>query len=192
MRILFIVLILIAANTLYAKNYMFYFGGGRSKVEIYSEKLPNQHVFDVIKTCDFAVLSGDAPGLVPQFNRWANKEKVPWINVGYINDIAVFGPMVIPDVTGCTHCQDLVAVAQNNNNNWSEVLNQINRHTQAPSIGPVNMLAASMASLDILKYLGEFGQIKSLNKRVGLWTHDFHIEEQDCSKNPNCRVCGHE
>lgn len=39
-------------------------------------------------------------------------------------------------------------------------------------------------------YLGGYGSIKSLNKRIGLWTHDLRFEIQDCRRNPDCRICG--
>jgi hypothetical protein len=51
-------------------------------------------------------------------------------------------------------------------------------------------MASSFAALDILKFLGNFGQIHSLNMRIGIWSHDLHIEKQDYSINPGCEVCG--
>ena len=45
------------------------------------------------------------------------------------------------------------------------------------------MMAASLASLDILRFLGDFGEIQSLNTRIGLWSHDYQL-------NPECKTCG--
>ena len=67
---------------------------------------------------------------------------------------------------------------------------EINNGYQAPSTGPINMMASSFAALDILKFWGDFGQIQSLNTRIGIWSHDLHIEKQDYSLNPLCEICG--
>lgn len=136
---------------------------------------------------DLIVLSADKPStLVFWINDYAIRKRVPFINVGYVEDIAVWGPFVIPQKTGCFRCQSIVSKEKSLNN---ISLSDINSHYQAPSIGPINMIASSLASLDILRYLGEFGSIQSLNKRYGLWTHDLHFQTQNCEKNANCPTC---
>ena len=75
------------------------------------------------------------------------------------------------------------------NNSLEEKMLRINSNHQAPSNPAVNMLASSLGLLDIIKYLGDFGQIHSKNKRFGLWTHSMEIETQDCSLNPSCKFC---
>ncbi|MBA2727898.1 MAG: hypothetical protein H0U49_06985 [Parachlamydiaceae bacterium] len=75
--------------------------------------------------------------------------------------------------------------------NWYDVEAEM---LQAPGIERkmthIRPMASSFASLDILKLLGNFGQIQSLNTRIGIWSHDLHIEKQDYSLNPSCEVCG--
>lgn len=139
---------------------------------------------NLLSNCDFIVLSGDSKNLPFIINKFAVERKIPFINVGYIQDIAVWGPLVVPGETGCLEC------GKGNFTEQSDLrITKINGNYQAPSIGPVNMIAASHASLDIIKFIGGFGEVKSLNKRVGIWTHNLTIQEQIFSKNSECRVC---
>lgn len=142
-----------------------------------------------INGADFAVLSADSEGLISYVNEYCIQNNMPYINIGYVNDIAVWGPMVIPGVTGCFYCHTLVANSSPKDEMY-HYLATINNEYQAPSTAGINMLASSNALMDIIKYLGDFGDIHSINKRIGLWTHNLSIEEQNCSKNPNCKVCG--
>jgi molybdopterin/thiamine biosynthesis adenylyltransferase len=140
------------------------------------------------KECDLIIVSADKGGVVNHVNQFCIENNVNYINVGYVNDIAVWGPLVIPGKTGCYACGDVEA-GESKDENLQQLLSRINQEYQAPSIGPVNMLASSLASLDIVKHLTGMPDIHSLNKRVGLWTNTLKFETQDCSKNPNCRVC---
>lgn len=138
---------------------------------------------------DLLVISADSPGLVLQLNDICVRRRVPFINVGYVEDIAVWGPFVIPGITGCCACRPLVYQKTIADAELAMRMRVINSWYQAPSIGPINMMAAAMASLDILKYLGGFGQIHTENTRIGLWTHDLHLERKPCMRNPDCVVC---
>jgi len=152
------------------------------KIEDFNTELPK---------CDLAIISADSLGLVDKFNTYAVENNIPYLNVGYVQDIAVWGPFVIPGKTSCMACQKLVSTApyKENQEYWKSI-RTINSRSQAPSIGGINMLAASFAVLDALKFLGEYGYISSLNRRVGLWTHNLKIEFQTCIRNTNCPVCG--
>jgi hypothetical protein len=98
--------------------------------------------------------------------------------------------MFIPGKTGCLFCQSNLI----NNNNLELKLQQsilkINKCYQAPSNGPLNMLSSSLALIDIKKFLGKYGDVMSINQRLGVWTHNFSFQKQDCTKNPNCHICG--
>ena len=136
------------------------------------------------------MVSGDQGEVLDLINIFAVENDIPFINVGYIEDIAVWGPLVIPGKSGCYQCKqhwvNFKDVSQEQINKCKE----INVGYQAPSSGAINMMASSFAALDVLKFLGNFGQIQSLNKRLGVWSHDLHIEKQDYSLNPFCKVCG--
>lgn len=152
------------------------------RIESFDEELP---------LCDLAIISADSVGIVDEFNKYAVKNNIPFLNVGYVQDIAVWGPFVIPGKTGCMACHKLVSTTPSSDAKeiWNSIIS-INKRSQAPSIGEINMLSASFAVLDSLRFLGGYGEIVSLNRRVGLWTHNMKLEFQGCTKNINCPVCG--
>ena len=141
---------------------------------------------------DLIVMSADKPDqLIFWVNKFCVERGIPYINIGYVQDIAIWGPMVIPGKTGCFQCQSILANQKIDREELLTLLGEIRFSYQAPSSGPINALASGGALIDILKYLGGFGLIASLNRRIGIWTDDLRIEIQDCSRNPECKVCSH-
>lgn len=179
---------------------------GQSKVEILARELKkrnpdteialqNSYINQYEDLCayenvDLIILSADADDIAGWVNKFSFEKNVPFLNVGYIEDIAVWGPFVIPGRSGCLACQDIIAAASGLETESLNALKEINRNYQAPSIGPTNMASAALATLDVIKFLGAFGEIQSLNRRVGIWTHDLRLEFQSCEQNTNCKVCG--
>lgn len=160
------------------------------KINIIDELINSKEKIATIPECDVIIVSGDSENLIYYINEVCYERKIPFINVGYIQDISVWGPFIIPNKTACFLCFAKKYIS--NSKPDSELINiqkNINKHYQAPSIGPVNMLSGAMASLDILKFLGGFGDISSLNKRMGIWTHDLHIEEQYYIHEQDCQIC---
>ena len=139
---------------------------------------------------DLIVLSADSPNLIRHVNEYAVRTRTPYINIGYVQDIAVWGPFVIPGKTGCFACQSIVAGTEGLSPSFKEKIQKINAVYQAPSFGPINLMASSYGLLDIFRFLGKFGEIQSLNKRIGFWTHNHKFEIQDCAYNPDCKICG--
>ncbi len=158
-------------------------------VDIVDTPLRKDEDFASIPDCDLIVVSADSGGLMPRLNAHAVRRKIAYVDVGFVQDVAVWGPFVIPGRTGCHACHSLVATEPKPGDLAWSLIREINGRYQAPAFGAVNMASASHASLDCLRYLGGFGQIQSLNQRVGIWTHDLHIETQPCPRNPACSVC---
>lgn len=161
------------------------------KIHCINEKFDTLEKFKQLPDCDLVVISGDSFGICDVTNAWSFAQRIPFINVGYIQDIAVWGPFIIPGVTGCYQC-----FAQHNLSHQSEndividKLKEINRGYQAPSIGAVNMLAAAHATLDILRYLtGNFDAISTLGNRKGVWTHNLLTQTQTYKPRPDCSIC---
>lgn len=163
---------------------------GRLAVEVMQSPLKSDADFFSIPDCTLIVVSDSNGGLVARLNKHAVGRRIPYIDVGYVQDVAVWGPLVIPGETGCLACHSLVATEPKPGDLAWSLIREINGRYQAPAFGPVNLAAASHASLDILRFLGGFGEIQALNQRVGIWTHDLHIETQACPRNPACPVCG--
>lgn len=145
---------------------------------------------DALPSADLLVLSADAPGLADLVNGYCVETGLDWLNICYVNDIAVWGPLVVPGETGCWSCHRLVARGFPGDNHLNAMVARINRRYQAPSCGPTNMLSASLASSDVLKHLGGFGVPQSLNRRIGVWTHELYLDQQTCNRNPACPTCG--
>lgn len=166
-----------------------------SEVEIhsFSEQISSEaqlhHIVTQAGGVDLFILSADGGDVLEIVNSYCLKNGVSFLNVGYIEDIAVYGPFVIPGKTGCLFCQDVVADMGEGWSTLKDDLIQINKSYQAPSVGPINMVAGALASLDAIKYLGQFGEIQCLNRRVGLWTMPLELEFQNSQKNANCRHC---
>lgn len=180
---------------------------GKFKVDVLKESLEKRASFCQVKTvkrrvgqkeefetilpenADLIIVSADYTKLMPWINEWSVKNKVPYVNVGYVNDVAVWGPFVIPGKTSCWQCHQMIA-NEKANEEITEVIKIMNSRSQAPSNGPVNMLSSSLASLDCLRYLASFGEIQSINHRIGLWSHNLVFEKQYYPKNKNCCACG--
>lgn len=162
-------------------------------VESYVTQLHTADQFKKLPQTDLLVISGDSSGICHTANDCCFETGVPFINIGYIQDIAVWGPLIIPRETPCYRCFAKTNISDKPfpKPGYQKKIGQINQHYQAPSIGPVNMLAASLASLDVLKFLGGFGNIHAKERRVGLWTHDLHLEYQNYHRDPGCPVCAH-
>ncbi len=148
----------------------------------------SQEKIKQLPACDLIVASGDSDNICIYLNKYSFSNKIPFVNVGYIQDIACWGPFIIPGKTSCFECFSCNNIA-NQENELQFLIEGINKGYKAPSFGGINMLAAASATLDIIKYLGEFGEIQSLNKRVGIWTDTLKIEYQTYQQNPECTLC---
>lgn len=159
------------------------------KITEFKEFIDEKNI-SCLNKANFILISGDQENVLDLINAFAVEHDIPFMNVGYVEDIAVWGPLVIPGKSGCYQCKQHLVNFDDLTQYQINKCKEINTGYQAPSTGPVNMMASSFAALDILKFLGNFGQIQSLNTRIGIWSHDLHIEKQDYSLNPSCEVCG--
>jgi len=141
---------------------------------------------------DLLILSADQPlELIYWVNRLCAERRAPFINVGYIYDRALWGPLVIPGETGCFECRTLIRADIQEDDKLIARLHRLNAHFQPPSTGPINSLAAGGALTDSIKFLIGCEKIGSKNNRVLLNTSDMSIEKIDASFNQDCAVCGH-
>ncbi len=140
---------------------------------------------------DLIVLSADYP---PEILYWTNRfcveNMVPFVNVGYYNDISMLGPFVIPSETACIGCMQEESDTDSGDTLKDE-LDIIHKYYKTASFPTVNAVASSMALNDIFKFLGEYGEISSINKRIGIYPLIPKIEEQLFERKMNCKICGH-
>jgi len=141
---------------------------------------------------DIWIISADEPYyLVPWLNEWCVKNGQAYINAGYVNDIAVFGPLYIPGETGCYACNSSVGdLPEMSDNKIEEACRAINNNFKVATFPPVNALSSALCANDVLKFLGGYGQPLSVNRRVGIWSDRLFTEERTLTKNEKCIVCG--
>ncbi len=135
------------------------------------------------------VVSADGPGIVGHVSDHCVLKKIPFINVGYVNDIAAWGPFYIPGNPGCHRCLPL-ASKRTKNQETNILIRSINDRYQPPSTAPINMMASAFASNDILLFLSRSnGMLNSLGKRVGISPADLIVREipTTSSKDGKCK-----
>ena len=54
----------------------------------------------------------------------------------------------------------------------------------------VSNLTSTINEDHLKEIFSNFGQIQSLNTRIGIWSHNLHIEKQDYNLNDTCKICG--
>lgn len=146
-------------------------------------------LLNIIGKVDLIVLSADSSDCMPLVNAYCTKNEIAYLNICYVQDIPVWGPFYIPGKTGCFSCQNNLASSECNNNELSRIIDEINNKAQPPSNAGINMLASSLGFLDILKFLGEFGDILTSNTRIGLMTQNLTVTRQNYEPNKSCKIC---
>lgn len=180
---------------------------GKSKVEVLKKKIEERNsevkvstvdlristyadLEKLPKDIDLIVLSADGKteemgSVVFLVNKFCIENKIPFINVGYIEDIAVWGPLVVPGITACQNCERAALLGTQDETFLREVAS-INGTYQSPSSSPVNAIASSAAMADVLRFLGGYGEVASLDKRLAIRTDTFEKLEMPFHKNQDC------
>lgn len=168
---------------------------GKKKVDVLEKKLMalnakiniRKHATKINSTSDLAafeqndliVVSADKPAnIILMVNEYSKTSGVAFINVGYIQDIGVYGPLVTSGKSD-TFSQGLKKyVHQKNAHVYSDEIQHLNKDLQAPSFGPLNMLVTGFAASEILKYLGGIQAFNSLHHRIGIYPEQLMFEKQ--------------
>ncbi|MPQ69873.1 MULTISPECIES: ThiF family adenylyltransferase [unclassified Pseudomonas] len=162
------------------------------RVNVIDRMIQDKADLDALPGRDLFVVSADSFALLPLINQYCLEAGVPYLSVGYMNDISVYGPFVIPGETGCLNCGVLrLGIGQGYCERLNVKLQTLNRRFKSATFPPVNAAAAALASSDVLKYLGKIGSLASKDKRIGLHDSSMVIETQDFSANPECELCAH-
>jgi molybdopterin/thiamine biosynthesis adenylyltransferase len=154
----------------------------------YKIKIEKEQDLSLIKNTNIIILSADSWNITNIVNAFCIKNNFPFILVGYMADLAIFGPFVIPKQTSCLACNE------NNSSNIEQIeplIENINNKFQNPSFGPLNLLSVSLASFEIIKFLThQLDIMLSLNKKVGINGMTLELLTLELSKNPQCSTCG--
>jgi molybdopterin/thiamine biosynthesis adenylyltransferase len=160
------------------------------KIETIEDRMQVGHIPKGLFAADLIVLSADeSADLIHFCNAQFVANGLPYINVGYVGDIATFGPFYIPGKTGCFACGNLITQESSIPFDARDFVEQINQGAKAPSFGPVNGIAAAYAALDAIRFLGKLGEPLAANQRVGIHTTSLRIQFQECQRHNGCEVC---
>ena len=136
------------------------------------------------------ILAGDNYAALVATTKAAVQYQIPFLNIGYLNDISGIGPFYIPNISACPFCHQAFGVESDDPNDM-ENIQQINSKNQAPSSFVNNAFASSMGIMDIINYLsGDYAKINSLNKRVGISNQTFTKQVIQTSLDENCKYSG--
>lgn len=142
---------------------------------------------------DLIILSADKPeNIVFWTNDFCVKNKIAFINVGYVEDWVSFGPFFIPDQTSCYRCGQLIAKNEGLDLGGLKIVEKINSRYQVPSSPSTNTISAGMALNDIILYLGGISFPVSANTKQFYLPNTFELKSISISRNPDCEVCGKE
>ncbi|WP_273788223.1 HesA/MoeB/ThiF family protein [Bartonella grahamii] len=165
-----------------------------SQIEVHELQMLITEKEDInqLPKADLWIISADSPvRLGLWINEWCVKNKQAYINSGYVNDIAVFGPFYILKKTGCYACSSSIGnlLAKSDHLIYKACI-MINNNFKVATFPPVNALSAAMCANDALKFLGGYGNLLSTDRRVEIWSSQLFTEERSLQKNPHCKVCG--
>lgn len=180
---------------------------GKYKVEIAKERLSSlssdvtyepiiEEIVDVqsakksIINSDIVILSADSPESIHYWIDEACYElKIPWLNVGYINHWGVCGPIIIPDKTSCLLCEMGKNIHDDYLINQPEI-NSINNRMRVPSFGPLNGLVSSFAAIEVIKFLTNYEDPITIDKRWMIDSVSMITKIIEYKKDEMCIQCG--
>lgn len=159
-----------------------------------TEKLLEKSLDSKEKKRCLVILSGDTNIALEETTKYCVKNKIPFLNVGYLNDISVIGPFYIPGISSCPYCNNTLSLKEQQNYSLiTDKLNKINSSYEAPSGFTNNALASSLAMSDIIQFeAGKLDKVKSINKRFGVDNVTFESYTLEVNKDPKCGFCGGE
>lgn len=167
-------------------------------VDSYNKYVTNELMMKIVNPKEYnsknclVILSGDSDTAVLETTKFCTRFKIPFLNIGYLNDISVIGPFYIPDISSCPFCHNTLAL-EKKTNNIEQLIDKINHRYESPANFTNNALSSSLAMSDIIQYEnGTYDNIKSLNKRLGIDNKTFEKYEIIVSKDEHCPYCSSE
>lgn len=135
-----------------------------------------------------AVLSADSVGILQEVCPTLVANEIPFLNVGYLNDISVIGPFWTKQGDACPCCFGRLGIGKAGQAGLK--LSQYFVDYEAPSCMVNNSFAGAMAMADLMSFwAGEKGEVQSRNKRVGINNLSFEKLEIPMEFDPECEVC---
>lgn len=164
----------------------------QSDIQIVTDYVTAENISTILQGLDsnttFGIISGDDQVAVRISSEKFVEKQIPFLNVGYLNDISVIGPFVIPRNSACPFCNHSLVATMDSQSHVSEI---INAEYSSPSSFTNSTLATSLAMSDIVQFFsGNLQKVKSLNARVGINSDTFEKYTLENRQDQNCSVCG--
>ena len=147
-----------------------------------------EDLLPIFHDSDFVVVSADTPQEVLE---WSNEASIisgtPFTCAGYQDTRGVVGPVVRPGETPCLLC----AATDNDgrtNSTASLTTTNFNSAYQAPSFGPLNSIVASIAAMEVFRYLLT-GSTQLDGRRLVFDSLELSSEFEDFARNIHCAAC---
>ncbi|MCD4853031.1 TOMM precursor leader peptide-binding protein [Arthrobacter sp. AK01] len=147
-----------------------------------------EDLLPIFQDADFVVVSADTPQEVLE---WSNEASIatgtPFTCAGYQDTRGVVGPVVRPGTTPCLQC----AATDNDvrtNSRASLTTANLNTAYQAPSFGPLNAIVASIAAMEVFRYLLT-GSTNLDGRRLVFDSLELSSEFEDFARNKRCAAC---
>lgn len=181
---------------------------GRSKVDVLSERLPEQNpevdmtfqslqvrstedILPLLQDVDFAVLAADQPYM--HINRWFNSAclaaDTPYSLAGCLEVMGSVGPMTIPGKTSCLECQgfNLTDIYQG-----PEHIIAVNGRRTAPSYGPYISALGALSADEVVRYLSKYNSPRTFDTQIQIDFDELTMRHVSRARDPNCPACGDE
>jgi len=142
---------------------------------------------DALAGVDFVIVSADTPvGIHNWVDHVCFEHKIPYLNVGYRDGVGVVGPLTEHGKTSCYECfkkkgQDEVS---------NVVFSNFYGRYQAPSFGPLNAMASTMACMEVIKYFAQMGELLSFDSEINIDPMTMELSFKKYSRDEHCWQCG--
>lgn len=147
-----------------------------------------EQILEQIGGSAVAIISADSRGILKSICPSLMKAGVPFLNVGYLNDISIIGPFWTSKNDACPFCGNRLGIEAGTAH---DSLSAFFDAYEAPSCMVNNSFAGAMAVSDLFNFWsGNLNRVVSLNKRIGLVNPTFNRVEISLNRDPMCAVCG--
>lgn len=153
-------------------------------VEAHSKKL-EQDVEYILPSCGFVILSADSSYLLKTVNAICVRQKIPFMQVGYAHDQAVWGPLVVPGETGCIACRSHTLQPSSLNEREKELLAFINTGYIAPAPSYLAQFSVSLAIEDLVRFFTN-RRARALNHQIAVSMHDLQVQNLAYHSSEHC------
>lgn len=160
-------------------------------VETHNLKIIPSTDLSFLDQYDLIVLSADTSDVLYSVNSHCVGHMIPYIAVGYLNDIALIGPLRVTNEDACIRCTNVTGSMTDVPQQVANWVDKINQRFRPATFPTANGVASYYALNDIIKVLCGHGNASlARNKRIGIYSNELKIEVQPMKKSADCKVCG--